>query len=216
RGLAAMRPVVPAHAFGSEEAEEQRSGGAGENPSPAASLPRCASAPLLVRPLLCITREEVESYCCERGLEFRSDETNLSLHYTRNRIRNEVLPALKKINRRVVHSIARAAEHLADDQDVLDHLASLPVESPRVEHGANGVSVAYSVSQLRAEPAGLRRRIIIEALKRMSPIGEITSSHVAAVEALTTSKLSGKRVELFGSLEVWREFDSLVFKSTAP
>ncbi|HXG64162.1 MAG TPA: tRNA lysidine(34) synthetase TilS, partial [Blastocatellia bacterium] len=67
------------------------------------------------------------------------------------------------------------------------------------------------------QPEGLRRRMIIEAIRRVRPLAdaadaEVGSAHVIAVEGLLAESLSGSRVSLPGGLEVWREFDALVFK----
>jgi len=220
RGLAAMRPLVPAHSFG--EAREQRKEDerqeSGELDPPSVSI---------IRPLLCITREEVELYCRGRALEFRTDVTNLSLRYTRNRVRSDVLPELTSINPRVVEAVSRAAENLASDQDVLDGLARsllsnarlAPEEWPHVGGGA----AAYSVPAVLEQPIGMRRRMIIEAirltratLEEGAARGEVSAAHVAAVEGLLAANASGKRVTLPCSLEVWREFDALLLKPIEP
>lgn len=218
RGLAAMRPVSSVPGLDAEKAEGRRQKAAAEGLLSAfCFLPSV----LLIRPLLYITREEVEDYCRERSLEFRTDSTNLSLHYTRNRIRSEVLPAIEAINPQVVHSIARAAEHLASDQDVLNGLATAFLDAARIEssvalHNRDGIGVRYSVHSLLEQPAGVRRRMIIEAVRRACAVGEITTAHVAAVEALIEHEASGKHITLPGRLEVWREFDALVFRPRTP
>jgi len=185
RGLAAMRPVGPV-------------------PVPDASL-------LLIRPLLSITREEVEAYCHERGLEFRIDATNLSADYTRSRVRRDVLPALRSINPRVVESIARAAEAIRADEDALDHLASKFLDEARLNQGRE--PSAYRVAALLDKPLGLRRRMILGAINRARARKgeEITSTHIAAIERLLANRMSGKRIELPCGLAIWREFDALVF-----
>jgi tRNA(Ile)-lysidine synthase len=211
RGLAAMRPLIPMHDFGGE----QRSGG-GEGQGSATPPHLCASAPLLIRPLLCVTREEVEAYCREHRLEFRTDISNESLDYTRNRVRHEVLPALKKINPRVVEAIARATEGIAGDQEVLDRLTSSLLKQARTSSRDTGKS--FSVAALLEQPSAMRRRMIIEAIRSSRTLqsghdsGEITSTHVAAVESLLEPRSSGKRITLPGRLEAWREFDALQFK----
>jgi tRNA(Ile)-lysidine synthetase-like protein len=222
RGLAAMRPVsaVPT-GRGSEGAT-----GRGSEVAQSPRLP-VSPSPLLIRPLLCITREEVEAYCCERNLEFRTDVTNQDSHYTRNRIRSDIIPALTAINPRVVESIARAAENLASDQDAMDSFSLSLVDKARIRraHDAahdNDGSAAYSVMALLKQPAGMRRRMIIEALRiardaRVPDLaaGEVSSTHIRAVEALLNQAAGGKRITLAGGLEVWREFDALVFKDSA-
>lgn len=51
----------------------------------------------LVRPMLDITREEIESFCIEHTLEWREDATNQDIGYLRNRIRRDVIPVLRTI-----------------------------------------------------------------------------------------------------------------------
>ena len=210
RGLAGMRPVTSAHDFSLSRCSY-------------APAPLSSTRPSLIRPLLCITREEVEAYCGDRGLEFRTDSTNLTLGCTRNRIRSDVLPVLKGINPRIVQSLSRATENIAGDEDVLDDLAQSLLGSARLfsKTSRNDEFAAiYSVSALLAQPIGMRRRMIVESLRLATPTreqegatGEISSVHVNAIEKLLTPKASGKRLDL-PLLEVWREFDTLVIKAS--
>lgn len=216
RGLAAMRPVVKAHEFARQE-----SGAEDREPvNPGISSLRFEISdrqprPLLIRPLLSITREEVEAYCRVRWLKFRVDATNLSADYTRSRVRRDVLPSLRAINPRVAESIARAAQVIAADEDALDHLASKFLDEARL--GQGGEPAAYRVAALLDQPVGIRRRMIITAINRAreSRGEEITSAHVASVERLLANGMSGKRIELPGGLMTWRDFDALVFTRSA-
>jgi tRNA(Ile)-lysidine synthetase-like protein len=159
--------------------------------------------PLLIRPLLAITREEVEEYCRERGLEFRTDPTNLTADYTRNRVRREVLPALRAINPRVIESIARAAEAVAADQDALARVTCSLLDQARES------AHAYRIVCFVDQPEGLRRRMIIEAARKAG--NEVAASHVIAIEELIIKGRSGNRMPLPGGAEVWREFELVVF-----
>jgi tRNA(Ile)-lysidine synthase len=230
RGLAAMRPVSEVPVFRQEEAEFRKQKADDESP-PSAS--RLSPSVLLIRPLLSLTREEVEEYCRELQLEFCTDATNLSPDYTRNRVRREVLPVLREINPRVVESIARTAEIIAGDQDALDFIANALLDKARQtspgaednhEEDSLNRAAAYRVEALVDQPAGLRGRMLIEAINRQrlalrserrdSLASEIDSSHIAAVEGLLGPEMSGKRITLPDGLEVWREFDHLVFRSS--
>jgi tRNA(Ile)-lysidine synthase len=220
RGLSAMRPIRLLDGGTGRQGEGATSPARPLAPSPCRPV---SPSPLLIRPLLCITREEVEEYCRQRKLEFRTDATNQDSQYTRNRIRREIIPAMMAINPRAVSSIARAAENLASDQDALDSLLSSLMEDARIDRSSDRwqgeQSVAYSVTSLLKQPAGMRRRLIIEAIRlaRITrdagrPAGEISATHIRAVEALLTTAARGKRIALTGGLDAWREFDALVLK----
>ena len=213
RGLAAMRPVTPAHFFGNNailETQEQE----------ARSYPRIP-APLLIRPLLCISRDEVEQYCRDRRLEFRTDATNFDTDYARNQVRHKVLPSLRAINPRAAESIARAAEILACDQDALDQVVGSLLDQAHPDL-LDKDEVVYLIEPLLKQPFGLRRRMIIEAIRRERARAkrrgedrrsEIVSKHIDAVEHLLSEGKSGNHVTLPDRLEVWREFDHLVFRT---
>jgi len=83
-----------------------------------AGIPRLrtlAEGVTLVRPLLDITRRAVEDYLTELGQTWRRDRTNLETDRTRNRIRNELLPELrKKYNPHVDDALRRLAENAAE------------------------------------------------------------------------------------------------------
>lgn len=73
----------------------------------------------IIRPLLDITRDEIEAYCMNRGLETRTDSTNLSLSPFRNRVRLELLPLLREYNPAIEKAVLRLANIAADELDYL-------------------------------------------------------------------------------------------------
>lgn len=93
---------------------------------PASELRHQHMGPLrIIRPLLCLTREEVESYCRESDLSFRTDSTNESLTPTRNRIRLELLPSIRKsFNPAVDQAITRLSRLAAEDVDYIESAAA--------------------------------------------------------------------------------------------
>ncbi len=70
----------------------------------------------VIRPLLEVSREEIEGYCAENQLEYRNDSTNAENDYTRNRIRNYLLPILKKeFNPQIGEALSRLSQNMEED-----------------------------------------------------------------------------------------------------
>ena len=74
----------------------------------------------ILRPLLCVSRAEIEKFLADRGQKFVTDSTNLEADVQRNIVRLEVLPLLRKLNPAVAENIQRTAENLAEAQQVLN------------------------------------------------------------------------------------------------
>ncbi|MBQ9686673.1 MAG: tRNA lysidine(34) synthetase TilS [Oscillospiraceae bacterium] len=102
---------------------------------------------IIVRPLLSVSRKEIEAYLTEHALAHVEDSSNQSDAYTRNRIRHGVLPTLRELNPRIAEAAARSARLLGQDDDCLNALAedflrrqlrdnSLPLEEFRALHPA--------------------------------------------------------------------------------
>lgn len=89
----------------------------------------------LVRPLLETSRDEIVRYCNEEGLEFVDDPSNQSLEYTRNRLRHEVLPALRAVNPAVDQALRRTARALSRDEDYLEEQAEAALAQCTVQDG---------------------------------------------------------------------------------
>ena len=76
-----------------------------------------------IRPLIGVTRCEVEQYCSYNCLEYITDSTNLEDDYTRNNIRHNIVPLLKDINPSLETTISRTSFSLSEDADLLDSIS---------------------------------------------------------------------------------------------
>src|SRR5215203_725273 len=80
------------------------------------------------RPLIKRTRREILDYLRELDQPYRTDPTNLTGKYARNRVRLEILPVLEELYPAAAGNIARAASLFREDLEVLEELATGPVE----------------------------------------------------------------------------------------
>ena len=124
-----------------------------------------ATAPLesdlvLVRPLLEITRAEVETYLRQIGQDYRQDETNLDLAFTRNRIRRVLLPLLKRqFNPQVEEVLRRLGRQAADLRDGLEQLTKRWLSEALLEQTASVCRL--NVDVLQEKPRHLVRECLV-------------------------------------------------------
>lgn len=143
----------------------------------------------LVRPLLGLTRVEVEGYLDALGLQGAEDPSNASLRYARNRVRREVMPALRQVNTRAVEHLARFAAAQREDDEVLAAFARTWLD----QHSktlAGGVEIDRAA--LRSAPPAVARRALWLAGRRLGITME--ASHIAAI--LRSAGRGGTRVDL--------------------
>ena len=139
----------------------------------------------IVRPMLGVTRDEVEAYLTKHGIPHVEDSTNGQDIYTRNRIRHEVMPVLKELNPAFVQSAGRTAELLRQDSEYLDRLAERFVLENSREN-------ALPVKKLMNLPEAVRSRVV----RRMGK-EELSSVQTGAILALqpgSVADVSGMRV----------------------
>lgn len=136
--------------------------------------------PALARPLLEVRRGETLRYCREAGVTPREDPTNLLLDATRNRVRHELLPALRGFNPRLEEALCRLGEAAASAVDYLDAAADAEWRS-LARLGDEGVTFARRAFGSLA-PA-LRARLLRRAVRHLAgPSAELEAVHIAAVE----------------------------------
>jgi tRNA(Ile)-lysidine synthase len=152
---------------------------------------------ILIRPMLCVTRNEVVKFLAERSLAYVEDSSNSSDVYTRNKIRHHVIPVLREINPRAAENISAASALLREDDAYLDGLAEEFIRNRCLL----GTAVAAELLQL---PKPLSGRVIRKFC------GELSSRHVAAVLELCGKDSPSDSVTLPSCL-VYREYDRIVF-----
>ncbi len=97
-----------------------------------------------IRPLLGVSRAQIEAYCASHGLMYRTDSTNADIRYARNRIRLKVLPELERVNGAAVRNISRLCAFAQQADAYLAREAARLLESARCGGGwsASALSAA--------------------------------------------------------------------------
>lgn len=97
----------------------------GAGPKGLAAMPKAKpfAKGLHLRPLLDYTRQDLEEYAKVHGLQWIEDESNLNTHFTRNFLRHDIVPMLKKRWPTVIKTLARAAENCAEAVEIMEDIA---------------------------------------------------------------------------------------------
>ena len=95
----------------------------------------------IVRPLIDCSRREIEDYCREHKIPYVTDSTNLEARYSRNKVRLQVLPALKEINPAFEEAVGRMAQSLREDDGCLCEEARELLGRAALEKGGWSCSV---------------------------------------------------------------------------
>ena len=122
----------------------------------------------LVRPVLDATRSELQDFLSGHREAWREDATNRDLTNPRNFVRHQVLPNLRQINPQADAALARAADLLRIDADLLETLANAAFVQ-NVEVDADNNSVMIRAAGLAKLPAALGTRVARYALETANP-----------------------------------------------
>jgi tRNA(Ile)-lysidine synthase len=165
----------------------------------------------IIRPLIEATRDEVLEHLRETGLSFVTDPSNAKPLYTRNRIRLEIIPVLKRFNPRIIKTLAAEAALLRDEDEAIEsHCAMLA-----------DVSLERSVSELfirrnefNALPTAFRRRLLKKALD-LAGAESLRLSLTRIDDTLTfmASAQTGRSISLIRGLTIGREYDRFVIRT---
>lgn len=143
----------------------------------------------VIRPLLAERRAELRSALDEAGIGYTLDPTNQDPHHAdRNLVRAEILPAMERLNPRIVEAMQRLGGLAADDDDVLDALAAAELTKRRKDGG---------IDWHRPPARAIGRRVMRLAAGEPSPSAERVEALLDAAEG----PRGGLTVELGGGRE---------------
>lgn len=161
----------------------------------------------VVRPLLDVTRDEVEAFCRALRLRPREDPTNRDPRFLRNRVRHRALPRLERdLDRGLRATLARVAGRVREDAAYLDEVASAAArEVVEVDEG----QVRMRVARLQALLPPVASRVARDALRVAATMAgswtaDVEAAHVEALLDLARGR-PGRSVDLPGPLKARRD-----------
>ncbi len=156
----------------------------------------------LVRPLLHVSRKEIEAYLAEKGISFCQDSTNREESYSRNRIRLRILPQAEQINEQAVSHIVQAAAMIGQLEREQEERAASWIRDHCVREGNFAQIPCRELGEMGRVQAGLVIRKTAEELS--GSLKDLSLVHTESVLGLL-EKQPGRRVQLPAGLLAVRE-----------
>lgn len=163
----------------------------------------------VIRPLLCMERKDIEEYLAANKTDYRVDSSNLSMDYSRNKIRNKILPfAIDQLNAGAIGHINEAAGRIKEALDYMD-ISIQKRYLQLVKKDENSYSI--SVKLLSMEPVVIQKGLIRRVLESLSgSLKDLEAKHVEAVLSLCYKQV-GRIVKLPNDIIVEKEYNDIKF-----
>ena len=162
----------------------------------------------IIRPLLILSRSEIEEYNAGMGIDYRIDSTNQDNHYARNSIRNEIIPKAEIINERAVSHICETAAAMREADEFLKAYAGGYYDRYVSKASDGSIELDMKIFSV-TEPVVIRyvvRQMINAAAGRLK---DVTHKHVEDVMGLQ-HRSSGRQVDIAYGITAIREFDRII------
>ena len=128
----------------------------------------------IIRPIISVTREEIEKYCCVNNLSFVTDSTNLSDDYTRNKLRHNIVPVLRELNPKIEKTVLKTSRSVTEISNMIKSSAENYIKE-------NFADNKLDVSNLDGLNPEIAKRVIIEFVKICDSGISLEACHIESI-----------------------------------
>ncbi|MFP4322955.1 MAG: tRNA lysidine(34) synthetase TilS [Anaerolineales bacterium] len=163
----------------------------------------------LLRPLLGVPRAQIEAHAAEMGILAREDPTNADTRYFRNQLRHEMIPLIKELNPHGPAAIARLAEIVRGDLEII-HEAVVSTVARIVDWGETpGGEVAFiDRHEFKRLSLGMQRQVLRHIVFDLVPdLRDLAHKQVDEAIEMIESGGTGQRLSLPGDTVLWIGYD---------
>ena len=161
----------------------------------------------LWRPLLNVSRMDIEKYAKQQKLKWIEDESNLNTDFDRNFIRSKVLPILKNRFNHIIKVISRSSSHLSEAQNLLDDLAKLDLKKRLRSINYKHKLQVKTLNKLSLTRAKNVLRYWLEINNQLMPSKDLLDELLRQV--LTAKKDAALKIEISKNYEIRRYKDEI-------
>mgnify|MGYP003303255873 FL=1 len=145
-----------------------------------------------IRPLIECERQEIEQYCENRKLQPRIDKTNFENEYTRNKIRNIVIPYIKKeFNPNIIQTLSRLSEVATDESNYIDLQTQKIYNKLLIEK--KDKQIILKLNEFNQQENVIQKRLVLKTIKELNgSTDRIEKVHIEDIIKLCNNNIGNK------------------------
>lgn len=160
----------------------------------------------IIRPLAETSRASIEQYLAEKNIDYVTDSTNNENVYTRNIIRNLVVPHLEQINPGFVNTIFSNSKNISCDDDFIEQYSSEFYKKSITKENEN---IVVDMISLDGVHDAVKKRVIMQGYSMLK--GNKADLEQKHMDILLNASATGKKYNLGNDIEVRTEYGKLIF-----
>lgn len=165
----------------------------------------------LIRPLLSVTRPQIEHYLNKQQYTYREDSSNKKDTYTRNRFRRHIMPLVQEENPNVAKAISQWTHQQQLDEQLLQKLASQKYEGIIVSSSQHTLEI--DLSEFRDIELALQKRVVLLLLNYLYPNEKLWLSHslIDQIHSQCLERDGSSEVHLPKGRKGYRHYSTMLF-----
>lgn len=166
-----------------------------------------------IRPLIETKREQIENYCEENNLDPKIDQSNFDNKYTRNKVRNELIPYLKEeFNPNIIDSIQKLSEIITDEQNYLEKMVHNIYEQAKIKESQK--EIILDLKKFNEQDIVIKRRLTLYTISKLfGSAKNIEKIHVEDIIKLCKRNIGNKYLTPNKNTKVFLKKGKIFFMS---
>lgn len=152
-----------------------------------------------IRPLLSLSRDEIESYLKDKNLSHTIDNTNFDTKYSRNFIRHKIIPLLLTLNPKLISVLMKTSNLIEEDYELINEIAETNYKEIMISEKGE---IILDHKKWLSLPLSLKRLVLRFAINRKNELTDITQKQISEVCHLLENNIGNKHKVLPHSLRV--------------
>jgi tRNA(Ile)-lysidine synthase len=161
---------------------------------------------IFIRPLLCLSRRQIEEYLKSQNILWQTDHTNIDCRFTRNRIRHKLLPYLEKSTPNLAELVSSLSQHSAILTDNIETYARTAAQTCFISK--DNTQTTLDLNKFLNQPQPVQVELIQTALAQLGcGLQKFTFEHYQKIIGFVKSSQSGKTLTMPGKIKITKGYD---------